>query len=128
VRPDDVIGQHYLELSILEMPFGEEPIDSLQVLFDNSVGSTTSTQSILQNKNISIIPNPGKEMIRFKTDDPLNVEEVRFYSNQGQLIFTQKVNDITTEQMDVSNLSHGIYFVELISKSNSPIVLKFVKM
>lgn len=128
VKPDDVIGQHYLELSILEMPFGQEPIDSLQVLFDNSVESTTSTETVLQDNSVSIIPNPGNQIIRFKTSDQLDIEQVRFYNNQGQLISTRKVNDLATEQMNVSDLSHGIYFVELISKSKKPIVLKFVKM
>ncbi len=128
VKPDDLIGQHYLELSILEMPFGEEPIDSLQVLFDNSVASTTSTQIILPNTSISIIPNPGHQMIRFETSDPLNVEHIQFYNNQGQLINRQKINDLTSEQIDVSELTSGIYFIELFSKSEKPIILKFVKM
>ena len=128
VKPEDVFGQHYLELSILEMPFGQEPIDSLQILFDNFLESTTSTETVLQNTSISIIPNPSNQFIHFKTSDQLDVEQVNFYNNQGHLISSRKVNDIVTEQMDVSNLSQGIYFVELTSKSITPIVLKFVKM
>ena len=40
-RPEDTTGNMYMDLAVVETPFGMEPIDSLQTLFDNFMAPLT---------------------------------------------------------------------------------------
>lgn len=42
-RPEDTTGTFYMDLAVVETPFGVEPIDSLQTLFDNFMAPLTPT-------------------------------------------------------------------------------------
>jgi uncharacterized Ntn-hydrolase superfamily protein len=53
-KADDEINNPHIRLNIEEMPFGEEPIDSLQSLYNQFLGSN---ETALKNK-LQLYPNP----------------------------------------------------------------------
>lgn len=55
--PSDTIGGFYLDLNVPSLPAGQEPIDSLQTLFDT--WAVTATQEV-SNTSIQCFPNPSK--------------------------------------------------------------------
>lgn len=130
-KPDDPLNDPYLELSILEMPFGEEPIDSLQNLFDAWTLST-STASIFFEKNIvvSISPNPVNDLLQlnFQMKDEAKLE-ISIFNLQGQVVHTSSVNASNglIKNIETNSLSNGLYFLQLKSKSGETRTLKFVK-
>ena len=126
VKPTDTPGNPFLELDVLEMPFGEEPIDSLQVLFDEWF-ATTSSQNIETEHKIEIIPNPSSETISFKTIADLDVSRITFYNSQGLIVQEEKTGDLINNQLNISNLANGIYFIKLSFNTGGHQVLKFFK-
>jgi len=59
---------------------------------------------------ISVYPNPAREKIYITIKNDLIINAVKIYNQLGQLVYNQQ--GITTS-IDISNLSEGIYVLEL---------------
>lgn len=73
-----------------------------------------SVKKIDNATDISIYPNPTNGIINIETtflDKNLKIE---VYNNLSELLFEQKSVG-KTNQINLSNLSNGIYFIKLIS-------------
>jgi len=70
--------------------------------------------------SFSIYPNPAQNTLFIETQQP--IETVKIYNLQGQL-----VTKVSTDNIDVSSLASGLYFVQV--ESNGIIVTKkFIKI
>lgn len=72
---------------------------------------------------ISIYPNPVSDII-YLTGNSSEIESLQIFSIQGKLV--KKMNSIS-EEIDVSNLRSGMYFVKIILIDGKTNTLKFVK-
>jgi uncharacterized Ntn-hydrolase superfamily protein len=61
--PDDTNGVFYLDLNVPNSPSGKEPIDSLQVLFDEWMGTVVSISEHIIDNDLIIYPNPAGEWL-----------------------------------------------------------------
>ena len=125
VKPDDDPDNPYLLLDILEMPFGEEPIDSLQTLFDEWVATSTEEELIAASV-LSVFPNPSdsKIMVEIKQKD-IQYLEVR--NSLGQLLSMQRVSGINRLPLDISFMERGVYYLIAKDFEGKQYSLKFVK-
>jgi len=71
----------------------------------------------------SIVPNPATDNVTITAGNSFHTIEV--LSFLGQVVLSQPNSGITA-QMDISNLTNGVYFVRIISE-NGTSVQKFVK-
>jgi len=69
--------------------------------------------------SFSIVPNPATNDITIKTD--VNFSKVEVINFLGQVVISE-----TTNKIDVTNLTSGVYFVRIVSE-NGTSVQKFVK-
>ena len=92
-RPGDSVVNYYLELNVPETPFGVEPIDALQALFDEWLITNTSN---LPSIKVEIAPNPSKEMVQFSFESIDNIRggQITFY-DIGSKQLAQKTIDNT---------------------------------
>ena len=75
------------------------------------------------NQSFSIVPNPAKDNIKITAENDFNqVEIVNFL---GQIVLSQ-TNNGNISNVNVSNLSNGVYFIRIISNQATSIQ-KFVK-
>ena len=74
-------------------------------------------------KTFSIVPNPATNNVTITAGNSFHTVEV--LSFLGQVVLSQPNTGITA-QMDISNLTNGVYFVRIISE-NGTSVQKFVK-
>lgn len=130
-RPDDLPNNPYLELNILEMPFGEEPIDSLQNLFDAwQLTSNTSTVFSEKNFDVTLSPNPVNELlqIRFKLKEATALE-LHIYNLAGQNVLQTSLEaaDGFVQKIDTQYFPQGIYYLHLQTKDGTSKAIKFVK-
>jgi len=130
-QPDDTQGDPFLELSILEMPFGEEPIDSLQNLFDAWVLSTSSKSVFLEkNIQVSISPNPVNELLQvaFKMTGEENLA-LNIFNLAGQNLLQTNVNTSNgfLKSINTKSFPNGLYFLQLKTKQGESKTFKFVK-
>jgi hypothetical protein len=83
-------------------------------LMNNSAGvSMLSNQDLAKNNlKATIYPNPTSDNFTIEMDS--NIKSVEIYSLQGQKVLTSKLKDV-----DVSNLSKGIYLVQIEDENNN---------
>lgn len=66
--PDDEPGNYFLELNVRSTPYGEEPIDSLQNLFDEWLLTDTKTP-VDARSAVTVYPNPSAGSVIFEVVD-----------------------------------------------------------
>ncbi|RFN57923.1 T9SS type A sorting domain-containing protein [Marixanthomonas ophiurae] len=71
--------------------------------------------------SFSIYPNPTTGLLNVKSNSPIS--EIIIYNSIGQLLITFKEKN----QVDISGLSEGIYFVKIINESGRTETKKVVK-
>ena len=124
VRPDDDPNDPYLELSILEMPFGQEPIDSLQALFD-AWAATLDVASVALNQKLVLSPNPVQGALNVYFND-FKIENYGIYNASGKAIKIRSHLGENPLVLDLSNLESGVYFIK-VQAENSIGVSRFIK-
>lgn len=119
VRPDDTFGDHYLELSILEMPFGEEPIDSLQTLFDDWKATISSTDEIKKDEVANIYPNPAKETINvFWKTSSIGSPELSLMDVSGKIILdNQKITKGLNAIEIPDSIKNQLLFIQIKNRA-----------
>jgi len=130
-RPDDAPNNPTLGLSILEMPFGEEPIDSLQNLFNTWISTSTETLEETIGLKTSIFPNPTQDVLEvsFETNEAIDLN-LTIYNSVGTEMKQSKVQvqNGTKEIFEVKQFSEGIYFLEIKTKEGHSQTMKFIKI
>lgn len=88
-KPNDHPDSLWCHLVVTSTPYGVEPIDSLQVLFDQWLIWTNINERKLNEASISkVFPNPASQTftIDIKPVYELNQATIRIFNNRGQLI------------------------------------------
>ena len=110
VKPEDDPESPYLDLGILEMPFGEEPIDSLQTLFNE--WSTSNNYNISSNSLINIFPNPAKEFISISASENVFFDKIIIYDAQGQKVIEESMpTSLGFKQIELTKMEPGIILI-----------------
>lgn len=123
-RADDTPGNPYLRLNIEEMPFGEEPIDSLQTLYDQFL----SVPDVQRLASVTLTPNPVNETTSLHYDPSVNIASLKIYDINGRLIREENaVNSGTNSHLlQVSHFKAGVYFV-LLDTNFGAKTIQFIK-
>lgn len=82
---------------------------------------STSTQN-LQRENVAISPNPVRDELKISGN---NIKHYRINNALGQVVLQGEIND---NKVNVSQLSSGNYFIQLLSNTHQQVAIsKFVK-
>lgn len=73
-------------------------------------------------KNFTFSPNPVNNILKISNDSP--IETIEISSILGQKVISKPVNDLQTE-IDMSQLTNGIYFVKVTANGNEKTVKIF---
>jgi hypothetical protein len=76
----------------------------------------------VENQQFAVYPNPAIEILNISSEKS-SIDKLTVYSLSGQLIITKTKN---TSTLDVSNLSEGLYLLEIVSE-NGRQLQKFIK-
>ncbi|NBC58594.1 MAG: T9SS type A sorting domain-containing protein [Bacteroidetes bacterium] len=83
--------------------------------FDIRFESTTLSTDEFEKSGISVYPNPASDLVNINfSQNTDELEQIVLYDLNGRLVFASKLNSNDIEQqIDVSNLSSGIYVLEI---------------
>lgn len=130
-KPDDEVDDPFLFLNILEMPFGEEPIDSLQNLFNEWV-KTTNTKDDHDHEDselIKVYPNPVVNMLEVSLDNSVHFDTIYFLDIRGSVIMEIDVESVgNIFGMDASRMPEGMYVIQAVSRDKKIYNKKFEKV
>ena len=126
--PNTQTGHGYIVFQVKPKPgfaIGDVIPNTANIYFDFNPAIVTNTcttefVSTLSNENFTFnnfksFPNPVKNTLTISNASP--IEAIEISSILGQKMISKKVNDIQTE-IDLSQLSNGIYFVKVTSQGN----------
>ncbi|MFT7073090.1 DUF1028 domain-containing protein [Patiriisocius sp. Uisw_017] len=120
---DDVNDPH-IRLNIEEMPFGEEPIDSLQILYNQFLGVDDNA---LKNA-IKMYPNPVDDVLTISLSQIPLLKRLEVLDLQGKAL--QTTEDIVVSSgavtIDTAHLTSGMYFIRITTLGGTATV-KFLK-
>ena len=71
---------------------------------------------------VVIYPNPASDQIQFNITKPM---DTKIWTSTGSLVYSKQVHP--NENINISKLSSGLYFVTLDDGSGRSVSLKFVK-
>jgi len=86
----------------------------------NLIKYTPETNSIEKEINVNIYPNPSQNSITINTD--VSITNLELYSLNLSKILEYTANHTTKQEIDISNLSSGTYFIKINDK-----FVKFVR-
>ncbi|WOD44624.1 leucine-rich repeat domain-containing protein [Hwangdonia lutea] len=84
-----------------------------------------SLDEALNRDNISVYPNPVTNKLVIKNSFSGNLK-LKVFNEVGQLVLKQDQNTLIVS-LDVSTLSKGLYFLNIISEANKTQTIKFIK-
>jgi len=88
---------------------------------DFTLSKSVSLNEYSLDSAILIYPNPAKDLINIQTSEP--IREVKIYSSTGSLILTPE----PSKTIDISRLSKGLYFIQVMQQGNIITTRKFTK-
>jgi len=72
-------------------------------------------------KNERIYPNPCQEILKF----PDTYRSLKIYAVSGELVINKQV--VNDDQLDISSLSKGVYFIQFVDSKGGSNTSKFVR-
>ena len=93
--------------------------NNFRFIVDNMSVSTSSSASMedYETKVFKAFPNPVANMLTIQGNLP--IEQVEVFNQLGQSVLTVKENAMQNNQIDLSRLNAGIYFVQITSKTKT---------
>jgi uncharacterized Ntn-hydrolase superfamily protein len=135
--PSDTNGVFYLDLNVPSTPYGVEPIDSLQVLFDEWLGTVVGVKHRDVDDNFAIYPNPAKEWLivtsrqssvgsqqSFNGLSSSETHILTIYNSVGKEIERRKVSrrELVQYKIDLQDYHPGFYTLKI--KGTSAVTFK----
>jgi hypothetical protein len=74
----------------------------------------------LHKTDISVFPNPSSDIIRITSSTAVNTVEI--FSALGKRVLQRTATDLNKKNIDVSNLSNGIYLIKINSENRSELL------
>ncbi|MEP6467027.1 MAG: T9SS type A sorting domain-containing protein [Parafilimonas sp.] len=78
-------------------------------------------------KNINLYPNPVKDILTINGLDTKTNYTLSIINNKGNVVATKQVNNLSSYQFNVQNVSSGVYYVNVVANNKLIATLKFVK-
>lgn len=97
------------------------PLTEANSTFTGDVRTVTLSLNEFDNKRIAIYPNPATEFVNISGLS--NIKSIKIISIDGKLISVLK----NTSKINVSNLTKGVYFLEIQTDNSVVNRIKFIK-
>jgi uncharacterized Ntn-hydrolase superfamily protein len=122
----DSVSNLSLDLSVNTYPGNKDPIDSLQVLFNQSAGCSTNDVSFVTSRHtINVGPNPVADFIYLESYS--GFWHVEIVSITGSKLYSEPLNSSSSTSIDFRAFDRGIYFLLLHSLDGQRMSKKIVK-
>jgi hypothetical protein len=103
------------------------------IIFDNYVCRASATSNLLnvedftsKGATIAIYPNPVTDLLNIKSDGSNAINAIQIVDLNGRQILSKTFNNVSDAQIDVNDLSSGMYLINITSGDKS-VTKKFLK-
>ncbi|MES2746845.1 MAG: T9SS type A sorting domain-containing protein [Bacteroidota bacterium] len=110
----------------IRIAFRNDSNDQYVMFLDNiKIDGTLSSDEFFSSK-FTTYPNPASNNVTITSSENILLTEVVVTDINGRTVSTNKINNLTEAQINVSELNSGIYFMNITSESGKA-VKKFIK-
>lgn len=89
------------------------------------VKSEIGIEEFWNENSIQLYPNPTSETIYYTLQGDIHVDNINIIDITGKMVY--QTNSISTQQIDVSGLSQGLYFIQFMAEgAKNPMTKKFI--
>lgn len=120
------IGTHNIVVRALS-PSGCMDFDTINVTIDPCVGM----EEVQSPGSFTVFPNPGNGKVRLLMEDwPSGQAEIAVYNMSGAVVYKEAIDPGSIsglKQIDLTGLSHGIYYLQISSQAyrfGKPLIIK----
>ena len=107
-------------------PLNGENLYRLKMIDRDATYAYSRIQSLtFESNSASFYPNPVAEKLIIKTEDFSLVKNVKIFDANGRTVYQSSATP--TSEINVQNLSAGLYIVQMVSKSGAVITHKVIK-
>jgi len=117
----------YLDLNVPETPYGVEPIDVLQNLYDDWKMLVNMNDVQIDKQSLKLFPNPGSSRVHYEIKQMNQAEFdiiIADMSGRKLALFHQKN---AVGEIDISNLTSGTYLIYYVSAEKTAKPCLFIK-
>ncbi|MFT5167417.1 MAG: hypothetical protein ACI8P3_002654, partial [Saprospiraceae bacterium] len=107
------------------LPESGETVVSIDEVFKATTNFDPINTATIPQSDLSVYPNPAKDVLNINTEKV--IESVQIVSISGQLMRTIQ-GDSTYEEVNISALQAGMYYVLIKAEGGEVITEKFIKM
>ncbi|MEP7197912.1 MAG: T9SS type A sorting domain-containing protein [Saprospiraceae bacterium] len=131
-EPDNSGGQNHLCLTIdgRKVNYGKwndiKSNDRIYFIIEYDAILKTKVEKI--NRNIQIFPNPIHDFIKIKFSDEPAVSQIKLLNSVGQVIRSMQLDPVlSVTEINISDLNHGFYFVQIEFVDGNSQIHKIIK-
>lgn len=121
---------------LLASTLASQPIDKIGFLYDNYgsgfnvdnivvTNATAGTNEFMKN-NFTVFPNPATDVLNLTAVTTASINNVSITDLNGRTVKQQNLDGVSSAQINVSDLTAGVYFVSVDSVQGKG-TMKFVK-
>ncbi len=137
---DTNIGKGYITFMVKPMPgyaVGDIIPNTASIYFDFNpaiVTNTFNTEFVQQlsvgefeNADFVFYPNPVSDIVTITVKNNGTINNIAVYDVSGKMIMAQKsANSLSTQMLDLSSVSKGMYLLEVTTDANLKVVKKLI--
>lgn len=133
------IGKGYITFQIKPMSgfaVGDIIPNTASIYFDFNppiITNTFNTEFVQQlgvdefeNNDFVFYPNPVSDWLTISVRGNANIAGVIVYDILGKMVFTQQVSNLSTQTIDLSAVSKGMYLIEVTTDTNHKVIKKLI--
>jgi CubicO group peptidase (beta-lactamase class C family) len=90
-------------------------------ILKNIICDETSATENISNEQIEIFPNPTQDELFFEEKGNVEIQQIRIFNTLGQLVKSEEMN---SNQIKISDLSKGTYFIHFLDKKEKILATK----
>ena len=83
----------------------------------NMSGNLSTDQIALDDSFLNVFPNPSNGLITFQSKE--NISTIYLFNQLGEIVYKAASIGYNTKELDLTNLSNGMYFYKIISDRNT---------
>ncbi len=93
----------------------------------NTIAFPVGYNTNKEDHNISVHPNPAAGILYVNTGEQLKPKSLLVFDISGRIVETGNTKESKVQEVDVTKLATGIYFIELVHADGGKSVSRFVK-
>lgn len=130
-----VQGTYYFRFALTDN-VGQTTADTMKLTVNGTAAGATkplaaAEELTVAEEKLTVYPNPASTTVKFRVSSAVNGNAIlRLYDGTGKTVYTYqfaKTAAVHEIPVAISQLNHGIYYVEIIIDARKKVTAKFVK-